>query len=101
MKTPDPKLAASWLHTHWLRLLATLILLAIFFGNQGFRSMVHNWLELRSLSREMSGLAAENARTEARLKELRESDSSLEREARKVGFGKSGEIEYRFPPPKH
>jgi cell division protein FtsB len=62
--------------------------------------MVRNWIELRSLSREIASLEAENARTASRLKELRESDSSLEREARKVGFGKSGEIEYRFEPPK-
>ena len=85
---------------HWLRILATAGLLAVFFGNQGFRSLVRNWLELRGLSREIASLEAEGKRTALRLKELRESDSALEREARKVGFTKSGEIEYRFAPPK-
>jgi len=90
----------AWLRERWVKVLITVILLAVFFGNQGFRSLVRNWLELRSLSREIAVLEADNARTASRLKELHESDSSLEREARKVGFIKSGEIEYRFEPPK-
>jgi cell division protein FtsB len=84
----------------WPRLLITVGLSAIFFGNQGFRSLIRNWLELRSLSREISALEAENAKSAARLKELRESDVAVEREVRKVGFMKPGEIEYRFDPPK-
>jgi len=92
--------ARAWLRAHWLRVLLTTGLLAVFFGNQGFRSLVTNWLELRSLRREMAALEADNAKTSYRLKELRESESALEREARKIGFGKSGEIEYRFDPPK-
>jgi len=92
--------AIVWLRVHWLRVLATVGLLAVFFGNEGFRSLVRNWLELRSLSREIASLDAENARTVMRLKELRGSDSALEREARQVGFTKAGEIEYRFEPPK-
>jgi cell division protein FtsB len=100
MSRPDPKVWIAWLQEHKVRILATVGLLAVFFGNQGFRSMVQNWLELRSLSREIASLDADGARTSQRLKELRENDSSLEREARRVGFSKSGEIEYRFPPPK-
>ena len=90
----------AWLRERWVRVLVTIGLLAVFFSNQGFRSLVQNWLELRSLSREIAALEAENARTASRLKELHESDSSVEREARKVGFIKSGETEYRFAPPK-
>jgi len=100
MSRPDPRAGAAWLREHWLQALATVGLLAVFFGNQGFRSLVRNWLELRSLSREIASLEAENMRTALRLKEMRESDSSLEREARRVGFAKSGEMEYRFEPPK-
>jgi len=100
VKSPDPKIWFSWLRLHWRQVLASVGLLAVFFGNQGFRSLVRNWLELRSLSHEISSLEAERTRTAVRLKELRESDSLLEREARKVGFSKSGEIEYRFTPPK-
>ncbi|MDD5630160.1 MAG: septum formation initiator family protein, partial [Elusimicrobia bacterium] len=85
MAHPGP---LAWLRERWVKVLLTIGLLAVFFGNQGFRSLVRNWLELRSLSREIAGLETENARTAARLKELRESDSALEREARKVGFTK-------------
>jgi len=100
MPLPDPKTWAAVWREHWVRVLVTLGLFAVFFGNQGFRSLLSNWLELRSLSREIAALEAESSKTAARLKELRESDASLEREARRVGFAKSGEIEYRFEPPK-
>jgi len=90
----------QWLRERWVKALAAAGLLAVLFGNQGFRGLVRNWLELRGLSREIAALEAENSRTAAKLKELRESDSALEGEARKVGFIKSGEIEYRFDPPK-
>ncbi|MDD5657433.1 MAG: septum formation initiator family protein [Elusimicrobia bacterium] len=89
-----------FLRAHWPRLVLALALLAVFFGNQGFRSLISNWLELRGLSREIATLEADNARAAARLKELRVSDAALEREVRKVGFVKSGELEYRFEPPK-
>ncbi|HAM36992.1 MAG TPA: hypothetical protein DEB40_07170 [Elusimicrobia bacterium] len=90
----------AFLRRNWLRVLLTGGLLALFFGNQGFRGLVRNWLELRSLSAEISALEAENAKTVARLKEMRESESAVEREARRVGFIKEGEMEYRFEPPK-
>ena len=92
--------SVAWLRRHWLRILLTAGAAAVFFGNHGFRSLVTNWLELRSVSREIAALEAENGRTAARIKELRQSDAAVEREARKVGFGKPGEIEYRFDPPK-
>lgn len=90
----------SWLRESWVKALVAVGLLGVFFGNQGFRSLVRNWIELRGLSREIAALEEENSRTAAQLKELRESDSALEREARRVGFIKPGETEYRFEPPK-
>ena len=96
---PRPGLIV-WLREPWRQALVTVGLLAVFFGNQGLRGLVRNWLELRSLSREIASLEAENARTALQLKELHESEALLEREARKIGFTKSGEIEYRFEPPK-
>ena len=60
-----------------------------------------NWLELCRLRGEISRLEAANVQAEERLKELKENETVLEREVRKVGFIKSGEIEYRFEPPKH
>jgi hypothetical protein len=101
MNKPSILNVALWLRERWIQILATVGLLAVFFGNQGFLSMVRNWLELRNLSREIATLEEDHRRDAMKLKELRESDSSLEREARKVGFNKSGEIEYRFQPPKH
>ena len=81
--------------------MATAVLAAVFFGGQGFRSLASNWLELRRLRREIAQLEAADARADERLRELKENETVLEREARKVGFIKSGEIEYRFEPPKH
>ncbi len=91
----------TWLRVRWIKVLATIGLLAVFFGGRGFRSLTANWLELRRLRREIAQLEAANTKAEARLKELKGNDTALEREVRKVGFLKSGEIEYRFEPPKH
>ena len=93
------RLRGFW-RAHWQRLLFFAVLLAVFFGNRGFRSLIANWLELRALSREIQVLESENDQVVARLRQLRDSDAALEREARKMGFIKSGEIEYRFDPPK-
>jgi len=90
----------AWLRGHWVRAFVTAGALGVFLGNQGFRSLVTNWIELRSLSREIAALETENAKTNARLKELRESESALEREARRIGFIKDKETEYRFDPPQ-
>jgi len=92
--------STSWLKAHWAQLAMSAGLLAVFFGNQGFRGLISNWLELRSLSREIAALDEEHAKTAARLKALRESEAALEGEARKLGYIKPDEVEYRFDPPK-
>ncbi|MBI5623899.1 MAG: septum formation initiator family protein [Elusimicrobia bacterium] len=85
---------------HWARLLLSAFLFVVFFGNQGFRSLVRNWLELRHLRAEIAALEREQARLSGRLKSSKNSDAALERMARReLGFVKPGEIEYRFPPP--
>ena len=82
------------------RLAVALGLLAVFFGNQGFRSLVRNYLELRGLKQEIAALETEEKRSAERLKLLRSGDSSVERLARReLGYVRKGEIEYRFPPP--
>ncbi|MBI5630096.1 MAG: septum formation initiator family protein [Elusimicrobia bacterium] len=89
-----------FLKEHWPRLLFSAGVAAVFFGNQGFRSLAGNWLELRRLRRELSALEAEQSQLEGRLKAMRAGDLSLERMARReLGFIKKDEIEYRFPPP--
>jgi len=85
---------------HWARLGATLLLVALFFGNQGFRSLVRNWWQLRKLKSELATLETQESDEAERLKLVRSGDQSLERMARReLGYVKKGEIEYRFPPP--
>ena len=85
---------------HWGRILFYALLAAVFFGNQGFRSLVKNWLELRRLRSEIVSLERQQEQLEGKHKSLRSGDIPLERMARKeLGFIKPGEIEYRFTPP--
>lgn len=91
---------ARFFSLHWPRLLAGAALSAVFFGNQGFRGLARNWLELRRLRHEIAALKSEQGRLAERMRLLNEGDSALERVARKeLGYIKPGEIEYRFPPP--
>ena len=86
---------------HWPRLLASGLLVGVLLGNQGFRSLARNWLELRRLRAEITELKREEARQAERMKFVKSGDAALERLARReLGFIKKGEIEYRFPPPK-
>lgn len=83
-----------------VRLLGGAALLALVFGNGGFRSLVSNYLELRSLQKEIASLEEEEKRLESRLKAMRGGDAALERLARReLGFVRKGEVEYRFTPP--
>ena len=100
MKAESFKRVEAFVHAHWPRLALTLGLVIVFFGNQGFRSLVRNWLELRRLNGEIAALKVEEQTQTERLKIIRSGDASLERLARReLGFIKKGEIEYRFPPP--
>jgi cell division protein FtsB len=92
--------ALAFARRHWPRLLLSAAILAVFFGNQGFSSLVRNYMELRRLRGELAGLKAREASVGERLKRLRSGGGELERAARKeLGFIKKGELEYRFPPP--
>ena len=89
-----------FLKQHWTRLAAYAVLLIVVFGNQGFRGLVRNWIELRHLRREIAALERQEASETERLKALRAGGSPVERLARKeLGYIRKGEIEYRFPPP--
>lgn len=93
--------AADFVRAHWGRLLMGAGLLAVFFGNGGFRSLTRNWLELRRLNKEIVALQRDEKELDARLKALRAGDGPVERLARReLGYIKKGEIEYRFPPPE-
>ena len=92
--------ALAFFKAQWPRLLISTAVVAVFFGNQGFRSLVRNYLELRQLKREIALLEREEGRHAQRLKLLKAGDGSIERMARReLGYVKKGEIEYRFPPP--
>ena len=94
------KKAQSFLKAHWPRLLLSAAILAVFFGNEGFRSLVGNCLELHRLRREISQLSGQQTELSERLQLISTGGSSLERLARvQLGYVKKGEIEYRFPPP--
>ena len=100
MTPPAPAPLRDFFRSHGRRVLVAAVLVGATFGNQGFRSLVSNWHELRHLRRELSTLERDQARLEERLRLMKSADLSLERMARKdLGFIKSGETEYRFPPP--
>jgi len=97
---PGPFDPAKFLRDYWVRLVAGAGLLAVFFGNAGFRSLVGNWRELHRLNSEITQLDRDERELDERLKGLRASDGGVERSARRdLGYIKKGEIEYRFPPP--
>lgn len=93
--------AAAWLRENRLRLALSAGVLALFFGNAGFRSLVSNWLELHRLKKELVHLEKEEKELDDQLKALRGGEGPVERLARReLGYIKKGEIEYRFPPPE-
>ncbi len=92
--------AAGYVKERWARIAGIAIVLAVFFGNGGFRSLARNWFELRKLDKEISTLEREQLDLEGKLKAMRSGDGPVERLARReLGYIKKGEIEYRFPPP--
>jgi cell division protein FtsB len=92
--------AAGWLGGNWKRLALGAGVVAVFFGNAGFRSLCSNWLELRRLRGELGRLEREEKELDVQLKSLRDGEGPVERLARReLGYIKKGEIEYRFPPP--
>ncbi|MDD5303737.1 MAG: septum formation initiator family protein [Elusimicrobia bacterium] len=92
--------ASAFVRAHWGRAVAGAVLLFVFFGNGGFRSLTRNWLELRRLNKEIVELQRDEKELDGRLKALRSGDGPVERLARReLGYIKKGEIEYRFPPP--
>jgi cell division protein FtsB len=93
-------LKLPWLKENWRRLALGAGVLAVFFGNAGFRSLVSNWLELRRLRGELVRLEREEKELDSQLKSLRSGEGPVERLARReLGYIKKGEIEYRFPHP--
>jgi cell division protein FtsB len=82
------------------RLIALAFLFALFFGNQGFRSLISNWRQLRAVNRQIAELEKQKTQLQEKGASLRKGDAALERLARvELGYAKPQEVEYRFPPP--
>jgi len=97
---PRSRQPREFLRDNWQRVAWTLFLLTVFFGNQGFRGLVRNYMELRTLKKEIGALESQEKANSERLRLLRSGDGSVERLARReLGYVRKGEIEYRFPPP--
>lgn len=103
LRAPAPFLSgflSSFFKRHWPRVLAVSVLVVVLLGNQGFRGLLRNWRELKSLRREIVTLEREEGRQARRLDGLKAGDGAIERLARRdLGYIRKGEIEYRFPPP--
>jgi len=96
----DWKKAARFLRAHWPRIVLSVLLLAVFFGNQGFRSLVSNWIELKHLRTEIGDLRQKQGQLSQEMKLMQPGQAPFERVIRRdLGWVKKGEIEYRFPPP--
>lgn len=89
---------ASWVRRPWLWVAAGIVALA--FGNSGFRRLVTRWWELRRLQGELKSLEEDRSRLESRLSSAERAGPELERAARRdLGYLRPGEVEYRFPKP--
>ncbi|HBA61124.1 MAG TPA: hypothetical protein DCZ92_09955 [Elusimicrobia bacterium] len=79
-----------------LILVAALILL----GNRGFRNLLNNYREYRTLMSRKAELETQRSDLAKRLKETN-AQPAVEQAARsELGLIKPGETVYRFPPPK-
>lgn len=85
---------------HWRMLLAAAALTCVLFGNQGFRQLLRNKLELRRAQGELAGLESAGKKLLEEMGLLKNDPAYLEKIARtELGLIKPGEIEYRFTKP--
>jgi len=83
-----------------LKYLVILALALVLFGNKGFRKLVKNYREYRTLTYEKAHLGTQRKELEQQLKDVKEKPA-VEHAARKeLSMLKPEETEYRFPPPK-
>ena len=80
-------------------IIIAVIILAVL-SSRGLRNLVKNYLEYRRLERRQIELKLERIKLEENLKIVK-NGAYIERAARKeLGLARSGELEYRFTPPK-
>lgn len=85
----------------WVRYILITAGISFLFLNQGFRSLVRNYLELKNIRSQRALLELEQAGLKKEVELANTSSGYIEKAARKeLGLIKPGETEYRFPPPK-
>ena len=85
------------LKRHWLPVVLAAGFAVAALGNEGFRVLARNWLEVRTLESELSDLKIAEKDLKRRLHLIETNDVYLEKAARRdLGMMRPGEIEYRF-----
>lgn len=80
-------------------LLIAAVLAAVLLGNNGFRSLVRNYREYRSLRAEKARLEEQRGDLEKQLCEVKEKPAIEQAARRELSMIRPDETEYRFPPP--
>lgn len=83
-----------------LRYVLILILIIALLGNRGFRNLINNYREYRTLQARKIELEAQRGDLAKRLKEINAQPAVEQAARRELGLIKPGETVYRFPPPK-
>lgn len=73
---------------------------ALLLGNRGFRSLVRNYREYRSLRIEKTHLESQRMDLEKKLLEIKEKPAIEQAARRELSMIRPEETEYRFPPPQ-
>jgi len=85
---------------HWFKILIAAAVAFLLFGNQGFRQLLRNKLELNRAQTQLQGLKTHEKALLSELKRLKNDPAYLEKTARQeLGLIKPGEVEYRFKKP--
>ncbi|MCX5784078.1 MAG: septum formation initiator family protein [Elusimicrobia bacterium] len=80
-------------------IISAIIILAVL-SSRGLRNLVKNYLEYRRLEHRQIELKLERIQLKENLKIVKDG-AYIEQAARKeLGLARTGELEYRFPPPK-
>ncbi|MDA8132507.1 MAG: septum formation initiator family protein [Elusimicrobia bacterium] len=83
-----------------LKYLLITLLAALLLGNRGFRSLVKNYREYRTLKAQKVMLEVQRKDLERQLKEVGEKPAIEQAARRELSMIRPEETEYRFPPPR-
>lgn len=83
-----------------LRYLLLILVVLALLGNRGFRSLVTNYREYRTLKARKAALETQRKDLAGQLGAVNESPAVEQAARKELGLIRPGETEYRFPPPK-